>query len=200
MTKKLALIPLLVCFCINGFSQLNAEQKAIKQVFIDFQHYYLKNEKKFDAFHLYKGKGKENGPPFHIQWKEVEKYFSFLRKNVPYVGEAYIKNERRDFEYSDSCFKADPTDEMAAGFDYDRWGGGQDAPLYMVKYNTSNKNIYQVGINGNKAELKIGMPLWEGSTEKDRFWNMVPFVKENGTWKMAANISGVEEPEKKDPQ
>lgn len=80
-------------------------------------------------------------------------------------------------------------EEIAAGFDYDRWTGGQESIEYMLKWYSSPKNKYVVTINGNKAELRIGAELWQGSLEKDRSWSVVPFVREAGKWKMANNIS-----------
>jgi hypothetical protein len=190
--KKNTLLLILSFICIVSQAQLSAEQKSIKKIFINFQYFYLKNEKKFNAFYLYKGKGKDNVPPYHIQWKEVEKYFAFLRKQVPYVGEAYIKNEHKDFLFYDSCFKANPKEEIAVGFDADRWAGGQESCEYMVKWNTSKKNIYKVSIKGNTATLKIGYHIMKEDTEKDRAWDNVLFTKENGVWKIASNIRGVE--------
>ncbi len=175
-------------FMMPAFAQLNAEQAAIKKTFTGFLSYYKKNEARFNAFKIYNGTGPENGPPYRIQWKEAEKYFDFLRKQVPYVGEAYIKAERAHFKDADSLFRLYPEEEIPAGFDYDRWGGGQESIQYMYKWYTSPKNKYLVIITGNTALLKIGSELWEGASENDRSWNIVPFVKEKGKWKMADNI------------
>ena len=176
-----------------AFSQLNTEQLAIRKVFFDFLGFYKKNEAAFNSFGLYKGTGKENGPPYKVQWKEAEKYFTYLRSSVPFVGEAYIKAEKEHFTYADSCFKADPQDEIAAGFDFDRWAGGQESIQYTYKWYTSQKNKYSVTIKGNTALLKIGTELWAGADEKERSWSMVPFVKEKGKWKMADNIYPMDE-------
>jgi hypothetical protein len=183
---------MLVLFYFTGQTQLSKEKESIKKIFFDFLKYYRDNETKFYSFRLYKGTGKENGPPYHIDWKEVEKYFSWLRKSVPYVGETYIKNERKDFKFYDSCFKADPQEEMPMGFDYDRWTASQEAVEYMIEWYSSPKNKYEVIIKGNKARLRIGGELWEGEEEKDRGWSVVDFVKEKGKWKMAANIYPVD--------
>ena len=118
--KKTVACFIVLLLALPGYAQLNAEQNAIKKVFFDFLLFYKKNESKFNSFKLYKGTGKESGPPYKLQWKEAEKYFAYLR-SVPYVGEAYISAERTHFKYSDSCFKADPQDEIPAGFDYNRW-------------------------------------------------------------------------------
>lgn len=186
--KKLVTGIALMLFSLSALAQLNAEQASIKKAFFDFLGFYKKNEAKFNSFKLYKGKGKNNNPPYRIQWAEAEKYFTYLRSHVPYVGEAYIGAERAHFKYSDSCFKADPQDELPAGFDYDRWAGGQESIEYTYKWYTSAKNKYRVTITGNKAVLKIGAELFAGAAEKDRSWSIVPFVKENGKWKMADNV------------
>ncbi|UEG50616.1 hypothetical protein LK994_03915 [Ferruginibacter lapsinanis] len=191
-----------ICFFILSSlfctAQLNAEQKNIQQLFFSFLKFYQKNEKKFNSFELYKGKGKENGPPYKIQWKEAERYFAYLRKYVPYVGEAYIKAEREHFKNAEKNFKEYPEEEIVMGFDYDRWAGGQESISYTYKWYTSPQNKYIVTISGDKAFLKIGGELWEGATENDRAWSIVPFVKEKGKWKMADNVypADIEEIEK----
>jgi hypothetical protein len=187
MKKYFFLFLTLFITCITN-AQLNAEQSQIRKTFFDFLKFYQKNEKKFHSFKLYKGMGEEDGPPFHIQWKEVERYCAWLKTNVPYVSEEYIKNEKNDFKYYDSSFKADPDEEIPIGFDYDRWAGGQEEIGYMIQWYTSSKNKYEVTITGNTALLRIGGELWEGAKEKDRTWSEVPFIKEKGKWKMATNI------------
>lgn len=186
--KKITACFIVLLFALPVFAQLNAEQVAVRKVFFDFLGFYKKNEAKFNSFRLYTGKGKENDPPYKVQWKEAEKYFTYLRSSVPYVGEAYIKAEKEHFKFADSCFKADPQDELPAGFDFDRWAGGQESIEYTYKWYTSSKNKYRVTITGNTAVLKIGGELYAGAAEKDRSWSLVPFVKEKGKWKMADNI------------
>ncbi len=185
------ILPLLfLCISVAGQAQkLTPEQQSIRKVFFDFLKFYQKNEAKFNSFHLYKGTGENNDPPFRLQWKEAEKYFAYLRTSVPYVGEAYIKAEKEHFRFSDSCFKADPEDELPAGFDYDRWAGGQESIDETIKWYTSSKNTYKITISGNKAELRIGSPYAEGFMS----WSIVPFVKEKGKWKMADNVYPVDE-------
>ncbi|MBS1620986.1 MAG: hypothetical protein JST10_11290 [Bacteroidetes bacterium] len=186
--KRLLFIIGITILSYSSYSQLNKEQESIKETFFGFLKFYQKNEKKFNSFRLYKGTGKENNPPYKIQWNEVNRYFAWLKTNVPYVGKEYIKNEKANFQYYDSCYKVDPEEEIAVGFDYDRWGGGQEEIVYLIKWHTDPKNKYEVIINGNTALLRIGASLWEGAEEKDRSWNEVPFVKEKGKWKMADNI------------
>ncbi len=191
--KKCILFLTVLLLAWPAFAQLNAEQTAIKNVFFNFLAFYKKHEIKFNSFVLYKGKGKDNAPPYRIQWKEAERYFAYLRRNVPYVGEAYIRAEREHFKFSDSCFKVNHEDELPAGFDYDRWAGGQESIEYTYKWYTSSKNKFLVIINGNKAVLKIGSELWKGATEKDWAWSVIPFVKEKGKWVMADNVYPADE-------
>jgi hypothetical protein len=191
--KRIIVSIVSLCFLFTVQGQLTPEQQSIKKTFFDFLKLYQKNEAKFNSFRLYKGTGKENTPPFKMQWKEVDRYFAYLRSSVPYVGEAYIKAEKQHFLFSDSCFKADPEDELPAGFDYDRWAGGQESIEYTMKWYTAAKNKYEVIITGNTAVLKIGAELWEGADTNDRNWSTVPFVKEKGKWKMADNIYPVDE-------
>lgn len=191
-SKKPALLLVCLCFGLSLSAQLNQEQQVVKKVFFDFLQYYQHNEKKFNSFQLHQGTGKEDAPPYHIVWKEVERYANFLRKSVPFVGEQYIANEKNDFKFYDSCYKADPLDEMPVGFDFDRWGGGQESVEYLVKWHTGKDNMYQVIINGDHAELRIGSPLWKGSQEKDRIWSKVPFEKEKGRWVMTSNVESMD--------
>lgn len=187
--KKLAVGFIFLFFSLPIFAQLNAGQTAIRKVFFDFLGFYKKNEAKFNSFKLYTGTGKENNPPYKLQWAEAEKYFAYLRSNVPYVGEAYIKAEKQHFKQAEKSFKEYPEEELPAGFDYDRWAGGQESIQYTYKWYTSAKNKYVVAITGNNAILKIGSELLNGSNnEKDRNWSFVPFVKEKGKWKMADNV------------
>lgn len=185
--KKITLFLFLAMLTTGIQAQLNKEQETIRQTFFRFLAYYEKNSARFN-FRLWRGTGPDNAPPYRVDWKEAERYFAFLRRNVPMVGEAYIRAERAHFKFSDSCFRTDPEEEMPVGFDYDRWAGGQESIEYTRPWYTSSKNVYQVTITGNKAILRIGSALEEGQPESDRNWSFVPFVKEKGIWKMADNV------------
>ena len=172
-----------------GAQKLTAEQAGIKKVFFDFLLFYKKNEKKFNSFKLYSSTSKKDQPPYRINWKTgVASYFTYLRKYVPYVGEAYIQAETKHFKDAEQSFKEYPDEEIVSGFDYDRWAGGQESISYTYKWYTSPKNSYEVKITGNKATLRIGSPADNDEKTTERFWAFVPFVKEKGKWKMADNV------------
>ena len=193
--KNILVLLIFTLSFLSPKAQLNKEQETIKKTFFSFLNFYKSHEQTFNAFKFYNGQGKENNPPYYIQWAEAKKYFTYLRSKVPFVGDAYIAAESNHFKYADSCFKANPEDEIPAGFDYDRWAGSQESIGYTIKYHTSPKNKYVVTITGNTAFLKIGSPLESGTPQTDRSWNYVPFVKENGRWVMAGNIYPKEEQE-----
>lgn len=184
--KQFILLLFVTLTTFNGFAQTKSEQETIKNTFFGFLKYYQEHEEQFQSFQLYKGSGEDGMPPYHIQWDEAEKYFNFLRKNVPFVGESYIERERAHFKYADSCFKVFLDEEMPIGFDYDRWAGGQESIeiTYVIYTDTANK--HEIIIKGDKAIFKIGFMLSDEEVVSD--WNFVPFKKENGIWKMADNI------------
>ncbi|RYY67293.1 MAG: hypothetical protein EOO13_14740 [Chitinophagaceae bacterium] len=188
--KKIVLVVALGLLAGSLSAQkLNAEQASIKKVFFDFLLFYKKNEKKFNSFKLYSGTGKEGNPPYRINWKTgVSQYFTYLRKNVPYVGDAYIQAEMQHFKDAENSFTLYPEEEIVSGFDFDRWAGGQESISYTYGWYTSPKNTYQVKITGNKARLRIGSPEDDKNPASEKFWAFVPFVKEKGKWKMADNI------------
>jgi hypothetical protein len=173
MNKLILSLAFIFCASATPAQKLTAEQAGIKKTFFNFLLFYKKNEKKFNSFDLYSGTGKEQSPPYRINWKTgVQQYFNYLRKNVPYVGEAYIKAETKHFKDAEQSFREYPDEEIVSGFDYDRWAGGQESIEYTYKWYTSSKNTYQVSIAGNKATLRIGSPQ-EGSTT-EKFWAFVP--------------------------
>jgi hypothetical protein len=188
--QKMVLGFLICAFCLNASAQkLSAEQAGIKKTFFDFLLFYKKNEKKFNSFKLYSGKDKQGNPPYHINWKTgVHQYFTYLRKHVPYVGEAYIQAETQHFKNAEQSFKEYPDEEIVMGFDFDRWAGGQESISYTYTWYTSPKNTYEVKIKGNIATLRIGSPQDANDKNTEKFWAFVPFIKEKGKWKMADNI------------
>lgn len=187
MKKIISLLVVLLLTLGSNGQKLSADQETIKNTFFRFLLYYKKHERKFNSFKLYSGTGANHNPPYRINWNTgVKKYFAYLRKYVPYVGEAYIKAEIQHFKESEKYFAENSTEEIAAGFDYDRWAGGQEHIEYTYKWYTAPQNRYVVTINGTKARLQICSPSDADSSKP--FCSFVPFVKEKGRWKMADNI------------
>jgi hypothetical protein len=191
MMKKLLLV--LFLFCASGaISQnkvMNADETACKTTVVDFYKWYKANSKKMNAFILYKGKKKKNMPPYIIDWKAVDKYFAFVRKSVPYMGEAFINHEKKFFQDTQKEFDADPDGEVPAGFDYDRFDGSQEDPTYIVDHTILYpKNKWEVKINGNKATVFITDMHKDAGAQKSK----VGLTKENGVWKISECLDAIE--------
>jgi hypothetical protein len=149
---------LLILFCLLSFVLLcSAQTKETKSLLIkktnDFYAWYKKNHTKLEKFHLYKGKGDNNGPPYRINWPAVEKYFAYIRVNTPVLGEAFITWHRNDFKRIDKWFKENPEEELPAGFDYERIVGGQVGVEEAVEYYFRKEGKWSVEINGNTATV-----------------------------------------------
>ena len=178
-----------------GFSQarngrMDSSELAAKNTVTSFYKWYSSHWKKLDAFKLYRGKKSVDNPPYTIDWKVVEKYFAYIRKNIPQLGEAFIRNERLYFKQCQKDFDANPTEEIAIGFDADRFVGGQEDPALVVKETIFyKKNTWQVKIIGNKASVFVSDKHNTGEERK----GVVELVKENGVWKIATMIRPVTE-------
>lgn len=166
------------------------DQAAAKKTVVDFYKWYGSNWKKMDAFKLYKGRKKKDQPPYTINWKEVERYFTYIRQHVPQLGEAFISNEKKFFKQCQVDFDANPEEEIAAGFDYDRFVGGQEDPELIIRETIlDKKNTWEVVIDGNKATVFVTDRHLEGEASKGK----VDLVKEKGSWKISKCIESVTE-------
>jgi hypothetical protein len=168
-----------------------SERQAIINTVKGFYQWYKNQAADLDKYPLYRGKKKENpdGPPYMIDWKNVEKHFAWIRKNVPWLGETFIENERKFFKESEKYFNENPEEEMPVGFDYDRIIGGQDTPVWMLPKKPLEKNInWKVNIEGKKAivEFTFTFKNYEGKMEKGT--EQLEMVKEKGVWKIALPI------------
>lgn len=185
--KKVFLFLLFITSISRSNAQLTKEQDSIKNIFFDFIKFYQKNEKKFNSFQLYKGAGEKNNPPYHVQWKEVDRYFAWLRTDVPYVGEEYIKNEQWYFKYVDSCLKSDFKNDISVYFGFDRWTELQKDVSDTLKWYFDPNTKYEVEISADKAMIRIESPgIWEKYHCISGLL-LVPFIKEKDTWKIAEN-------------
>ena len=84
----------------------------IRKTVMDFYNWYKVNYKKFQSFKLYTSTKGNDGPPYKINWKEAERYFTFLKTSVPYLSEDFSKWLRSHFKQCDSAFKVNTEDEI----------------------------------------------------------------------------------------
>lgn len=157
------------------------DSTQIKNSVTGFYKWYVANWEKTAAFKLYKGKGKKDAPPYIIDWKAVERYFTYLRNNAPNLSEAFLKNERAIYQESEEAFKKYPEDELPSGFDYDHFTNSQEEPGYFMQELLKKGNKWVITmLPDNKAHVNV---LYK---EGDVFF-CGDMVKEKSGWK----ISGV---------
>jgi len=173
---------------IASAQKLSKDQQDIKNAVTSFYKWYQKNDHTINSFKLYKGKKKKDLPPYVIDWKEVDRYFSYIRKNVPLLGEAFIENEKKFFKNAEKEFIKDPEDEIAPGFDYDRFTGSQEDPKYTVDILLDKKSTWSISVapDGKTAKVLINHKI-SSDTEKFR----IELDKE-GSWRIAKPIEAVQ--------
>jgi hypothetical protein len=132
------------------------DSAQIKNTITSFYKWYNTNWQKVKAFKLYKGKTKKDAPPYEINWIEVEKYFAYLHKNVPYLSEAFFEEERKRFKRIEKDFKDNPDEEMPSGFDYDHFTNSQEEPSYFMSELLKKDNNWLITfLSGGKAHLTV---------------------------------------------
>ncbi len=165
------------------------EESALIRKTTAFYQWYKAGRHRMDDFELFKGKGKESTPPYHINWPAVERYFTYIRTSVPALGEAFITWHRNDFVKIDKWFKGNPTDEVPAGFDYDRIVGGQVGAAEALEDAFPEEGKWEVKIKGSTATV-----TWVYRTEEEDTGEMMEvrsiteLKKERGTWKISRTI------------
>src|SRR3982750_2097846 len=99
-----ALFSVLISSAQTG-KTVNNDSLQIKNSIFTFYNWYNKNYTKLQAFNLYSSIKTKDAPPYKINWKEVDRYQSFLRTSVPNISEEFIKNQRIFLQQCDSAFK-----------------------------------------------------------------------------------------------
>jgi hypothetical protein len=192
MYKKILFAFLLFIGLQTHAQSTNPNEILIEKV-KNFYSWYKTNYTKLDNFILYKGNGEYDDPPYKINWKAVEQYFAYIRKNVPALGEAFITWHRNDFKRIDEDFKLYPTEEIPIGFDYERIVGGQVGVEEVVDYAFPKNGKWKLTINGNTAMVICTFETLDYETNKMvEATSKTELKKENGIWKIARTIGMVE--------
>jgi len=181
---KKTLFLLLLCTGTVFAQNLTGEKKAAKDAAVAFLNWYKTGYKGFDKYELYSSvKPKKEGPPYVINWKNVDKHFAWITASAPLFAKAFIKNEKKFFEYCGQMFKQYPDEEMAQGFDYDRVLGSQEDVGITLKEGWLKKSLtWKVKmVSATEAEV-AGLEKGEAD---DGSSNRFLMVKENGQWKVA---------------
>lgn len=192
MKKVFVLFLFAVCYIPLSAQKMDSAQLAVKKVYIDFAKWYRNHSEKIDHYELFRGSDTtENGmqPPWIMNWKNVEKYLANLRKKAPWLGAAFVANERKFLKSCERYWKKHPEEDLTVGFDFDRFVGGQESPQVIVdEIILSKKTKWLVEIKGNDAVIYYIHP-WEtddnGKPLHIKKGTNVQLKKENGEWKIS---------------
>lgn len=155
------------------------DSTQIKIAINDFYKWYNSNWEKVNAYKLYKGKHKKDEPPYVIDWKEVDRYIAYLRKNATVLSETFLAAERKRIKEIEKDFIENPDEEMPSGFDYDHFTNSQEEPGYFITELNKKGNKWTINYpSKNKAHLVI---LY---SEGDVFF-CSDLTREKRTWKIA---------------
>lgn len=161
-----------------------ADSAAIRKTVTDFYNWYNKNNNKLLEYHLYRGVKNTDHPPYHIDWKEVERYQQYLQTDARWLGQEFIQSQYRFFQSCDSAFKVDKEDEIPYGFDYDWYTNSQEDASYLVDQVNKSKP-WPVKWSGDYATVDImGDYDNNGKQQQSSFVNIL-MKKENNEWKIA---------------
>lgn len=165
-------------------SKTNSDSVQIRNSIFTFYNWYNKNDAKFQAFHLYSSIKTKDAPPYKINWKEVDRYQSFLRTSVPNIGEEFIKNQRIFLQQCDSAFKVDVEDDIPYGFDYDWYTNSQEEPQLLIDELKKSKQ-WMMTIKGNDATVDVLGYYMNGKEKVETVVMCFGMKKEKGKWKIA---------------
>jgi hypothetical protein len=193
--KKILTIIILLALIVSvntATAQVNNSKILIQKV-QQFYSWYKVHYEEMNNFKLYKGSNENDAPPYTIQWKTVEKYFTFIRTKLPLLGEDFISWHRKDFKRIEEIYQKYPEEEIVIGFDFDRIVGGQEDVVGVIDYSFPKKSKWKVAINGNTAIVTCVFEAldYETNTIIEATSN-TELKKEKGTWKISRTLGMME--------
>jgi hypothetical protein len=182
--KKIILLCLAVAISCAGMAQATEQPDSlqINNTINSFYKWYNKNWQTVPTFTLYRKIKRD--PPYAINWKEVERYLAWLRKNAPQLGEEFHKNERIFFKECDSAFKIQVQDEVPYGFDGDRFTNSQELPDYIIDEMKKAKQ-WAIKVDGNNATVDVLGSYDDKGKEIETLIICFEMKKEKGKWTIA---------------
>ena len=160
-----------------------SDSTAIRTLITDFYTWYTGHYESMMKYKLYNGTGKPDQPPYQINWAEVDRYQAFIRDSVPYLGTAFLANQKKMFQQCDSAFKVDVKDEIPYGFDYDWYTNSQEDPAYLLN-GIKSSGKWMIQVKNDEATVEIGAPE-DKNYVSGSLLLFVGVKKENGQWKIA---------------
>lgn len=191
MLKHILAFVFVVFIGSTAFTQSigDTDKTAIKKVVTDFYKWYEKNGDNLYDFKLYKGKKTNDLPPYIINWKSADSYFAYIKKNIPQLGDSFIAYEKDFFKNCQKDFDEFPDEEIASGFDYDRFTDSQEISTFTTKPLLSPKAKWAFNKTDkiNTVEVKINTPTYS-KTENFSMNYSILVVKEKMGWKIASHL------------
>jgi hypothetical protein len=181
---------LIILACIAGTPSMQAQgvnktdSTQIRTTIFSFYNWYLKNNSRINSFNLYSGVRSNDTPPYHINWKEDEKYFAYIRSSVPQLGEEYIRNQKIFLKQCDSAFKADTEGDVPYGFDWDWYTDSQEEPSYLVDELKKAKQ-WVMNVKGVDATVDLLSYYMDKNKKVETVIMCFAMKKEKGKWKIA---------------
>lgn len=160
------------------------DSTAIRQVIRDFYSWYKDHYERLMDFQLYSSIKKNDGPPYAINWSQVEKYQAFIKDSVPQLGQAFLESQRMMLQECDSAFKVDTEDEIPYGFDYDWYTNSQEDPEYYS--GEVNKPLaWKMRVNGEEAQVEVTGAYEDNGVSRESVILSLLMKKEKGRWTIA---------------
>ncbi len=183
--KKIILSFVVVLISATLFAQKSgSDSTQIRQTIMSFYGWYTKNHARLNSFELYKGTKTNDSPPYKINWVEVNKYFSYIRSSVPWLGEEFIKNQKIFFQQCDSAFSEDEEGEIPYGFDYDWYTNSQEDVSWLVD-ELKKATQWVTTVNGTDANVDVLGLYNDNGKEIETVILCYGMKKEKGKWKIS---------------
>ena len=183
--KKLFLILLCVMFLAPARAQGSKDDTAlIKNTVMGFYEWYVQHHAKLNSFELYQGIHRREEPPYRINWPEVDRYFDFIRHSVPWLGEAFIRQQKAFFVECDSVFKTDPEGEIPYGFDFDWYTNSQEDPGWLLD-ELKRATRWKISVNGDEAQADVMGMYNDNGNQVEAVILCYTMKKEKGKWRIA---------------
>lgn len=217
--KKTTTVLLLVLACLTkSFSQntkpsakplsIGQEKKSLKAAAIAFYKWSETvwdtpaSARKQESFKLIlnkEGKPEEEdgyGCPCSINWKEVERFFAWVKSRSPFIGNSYFSYSRNAMKDAEDRMKKAETEqenlEAVEAFYIDGmfhiFPGNEGPPKFSQSGIYSSSAVWDIEVNPDgSAYVNTTFKMPAGWSEKVRAYKL-KMIKENGVWKLAAPV------------
>lgn len=159
------------------------DSAAIRNLVSSFYQWYDKGYQALYNYKLYSSPKKNGGPPYRINWTEVERYQQYLRQAAPQLSTGFFETQRQFLQSCDSAFQVDREDEIPYGFDYDWYTNSQEEPAYLLEQ-LDKPGAWRIAVNGDGATVDIRGSYDDGTRQVEQTILKLDLRREAGSWKI----------------